>query len=137
MLFWPLSSDANACRRVQHRLREIGSLTSTVVINAGCPRTVRRAANEDAITAAVAWQPCRNSRDISRELRLPQLQLLEELLDDQLAPCHCQRNVYFSRRSTSTPAVSVTTRCPWFDHLTPCAIWRWCATNFTILYTFL
>jgi hypothetical protein len=66
MLFWPLSSDANACRRVQHRLRETGSLTSTVVINAGRPRTVRAPANEDAIFVFVEQEPSKSVRDIAR-----------------------------------------------------------------------
>jgi len=81
-------ADINTFRRLQQRLRETFSVTHTAVVNAGRPRTVRTAANEGAIIAAVARQPWRNSRDIWRELRLPQMQLLEELLDDQLAPCH-------------------------------------------------
>jgi hypothetical protein len=61
MLFWPLSSDVNACRRVQHLLRETGSVISTVVMKAGRPRTVRTPANEDATFVSVEQEPLKAS----------------------------------------------------------------------------
>jgi len=65
MLFWPLSSDPKACRKAQHRLHETGSLTSPVVMNAGCPQTIRTLANEDATFVSVEQEPSKSLRDIT------------------------------------------------------------------------
>jgi wyosine [tRNA(Phe)-imidazoG37] synthetase (radical SAM superfamily) len=66
MLFWPLSSDAKACRKAQYRHHETGSLTSTVVTNAGRPWTIRTPANEDATFVSVEQEPSKSLRDIAR-----------------------------------------------------------------------
>jgi hypothetical protein len=68
---------ANLFRRLEQRLREIGSATLTALVNAGCPRTVRTPANEYAIIAAVEREPWRNSRDIAREFGLFQPRVLK------------------------------------------------------------
>jgi hypothetical protein len=66
MLSWPLSSDAKACQKAQHRLHETGSLTSTVVMNSSGPRTVRTPANEDATFVSVEQELSKSLRDIAR-----------------------------------------------------------------------
>jgi hypothetical protein len=47
--------DDHMFRRLEQRLRETG--TSTALVNAGRPQTVRTPATEDAIIAAVERQP--------------------------------------------------------------------------------
>jgi hypothetical protein len=56
---------------LEKRLRETGSVTPTALVNAGRARTIRTPANEDAKIASVEREPWRTSRDIARELGLP------------------------------------------------------------------
>jgi hypothetical protein len=58
------------------------------LVNAGHLQTVRTRANVDAIISAVEQEPWRSSRDITRELGLSQLRVLEVLHDTQLHPYH-------------------------------------------------
>jgi hypothetical protein len=46
-------TNANVFRLLEQRLYETGSVKPTTHVNAGRPRTVRTAANEDVIIAAV------------------------------------------------------------------------------------
>jgi hypothetical protein len=78
--------DANAFRRLEQRLRETGSVTPTVFVNASRPQTLQTPANEDAIIAAVEREGWRSSSDIARELGLSQPRVLEVLHDDELHP---------------------------------------------------
>jgi hypothetical protein len=45
--------NANVFRQLEQRLCETGSVTPTVLVNAGRPRTLRTPANEDAIIATM------------------------------------------------------------------------------------
>jgi hypothetical protein len=81
-------------RRLEQRLRETGRVTPTALVNAGRPWTVRTPANEDAIIAAVEREPWESSRDIARELGLPQPRVLEVLHDDQMHPYHYSRSAH-------------------------------------------
>jgi hypothetical protein len=85
--------DSNVFRRLEQRLPEIGSVTTTALVNAGHPRTVRTPAKEDAIIAAVEREPWR-SCDIPRELGLSQPRVLEVLNDNQLHPYHYSRSAH-------------------------------------------
>jgi hypothetical protein len=77
-------------RRLEQRLRG----TTTALVNAGRPRTVRTPANEDDIISAVEREPWRSSRDIARELGLSQPRVLEVLHGDQLHPYHYSRSAH-------------------------------------------
>jgi hypothetical protein len=49
--------DTNVFRQLEHGLCETGSVTPTALVNAGRPQTAQTPGNEDAIIAAVEWQP--------------------------------------------------------------------------------
>jgi hypothetical protein len=68
------------------------ALTPIGRINAGCPQSVWAPATEDAIILAVERDPSRSSRDIARELELPQVPVLNTLHDDELQPYHYLQN---------------------------------------------
>lgn len=67
LLLWPPLSDANACQRLHHHLCSTGNdVTSMVVMNADCPRTVQTPANKDATFVSVEQEPLKSLRDIAR-----------------------------------------------------------------------
>jgi hypothetical protein len=68
----------NVFRRLEQRLREIGIVTPTAIVNAGRPRTVRRPANEDVIIVDVEREPWTRTG-------ISQPWVLEVLHDDQYA----------------------------------------------------
>ena len=101
-----------------------GNITLATLVITRHPRTVQIATNKDAIIAAVLWEPWKISLDIAREFWVPQQNILEILLDDQLDKCHFSWNAFFFRRLSSAPLVRISMKQLRFDHL-PFAIWRW------------
>lgn len=67
-------------RRLEQRLLQMGSATSTALLAHGLR------GNENAIAGAVAGEKWINSRDLLRALGLSQRRNLEVLLDYQLHP---------------------------------------------------
>lgn len=76
--------DTNVLWWLQQHLCQTWSITPVAYVNAGHPWTVWTPANEDAIIAAMEWVLWRSSHDLSWQLGLSQLRVLEVLLYNQL-----------------------------------------------------
>lgn len=88
--------DNNVFWWLKQHLHEAGSVTPIAHVNAGRAQTMRMPANEDPIIVTVEWDSWKSSHDITWELRLSQLRVIEVLHDNQMQPYDCLwEQIYF------------------------------------------
>jgi hypothetical protein len=80
--------DTNVLWLLQQHLCQTCSVAPVAYVNAGHPWTVWTPANEDTIIAAMERELWRSSHDLSWQLGLSQLRVLEVLIHDQFDSYH-------------------------------------------------